>query len=341
MRGDVDVRPVDHRECERLLDLVRLSLGEGRIPREASYWKWKHESNPFGTSPGLVAESNGELVGLRIFMRWMWASGDRQFRSVRGVDTATHPDWRGRGIFSRLTLALCREMEADGVGFGFSTPNAQSRPGLLKMGWSSLGRTSLRIRLLKPLQVLRSRIRRSDDAAPEPGGAVPVAGASVAALVQEEGLPDLLIEASRADGRLSTPLSVDYLRWRYAEIPGFEYRCLWQIEGAAQAAVIFRVKDQTHLRELRVCEMVVAPNSASRKAGRALLNEVLAGNPADYAAGMAASSTPESSVLTRSGFVPAPRVGPILTVRRLAGTPAVDPIHRRNWRLSIGDLELF
>ena len=60
-------------------------------------------------------------------------------RAVRAVDTATHPDFRGQGVFSALTLGALEELRSDGVAFVFNTPNERSRPGYLKMGWQPVG----------------------------------------------------------------------------------------------------------------------------------------------------------------------------------------------------------
>ena len=57
---------------------------------------------------------------------------------------------------------------------------------------------------------------------------------------------------------------------------------------------------------------------------------------------MAASGTTERRALTMAGFLPAPRVGPILTVRPLDETAEQTSLfHWSGWSASIGDLELF
>ena len=57
-------------------------------------------------------------------------------RAVRAVDTITAPEARGRGVFTRFTLAILSNeiTRDDDVSFVFNTPNDQSRPGYLKMG---------------------------------------------------------------------------------------------------------------------------------------------------------------------------------------------------------------
>lgn len=342
MGSDVLIRPATQADTGQILDLVKLSLGEGRIPRHIAYWGWKHGSNPFGPSPCLVAESDGHLVGLRAFMRWNWRARGATVPSVRAVDTATHPDWRGQGIFSRLTLALLEWVKAEGVAFVFNTPNKQSRPGYLKMGWVSLGRTSFWVRPLQPLQMIRSLLS-SRPSERSLGDADAGAGCSSAReLVEQPALSRLLDALAQREDRLATPRSREYLHWRYVAIPGFAYRAVWSLDRDDGAVIIFRSKTQGPLRELRLCEVLVGQTAASREMGQDLLRSLVRGAAAHYATGMAVPGTPAQRVLLQSGFLPAPRMGPVMTVRPLNGvTSGLDPLRRSSWRLSAGDLELF
>lgn len=341
--ADLQIRPALATDTDRILQLVKLSLGEGSIPRHTAFWTWKHADNPFGPSPVLLAEAEGELVGLRVFMRWTWMSHGTPISAVRAVDTATHPDWRGRGIFSRLTLALADQMQEEGVGFVFNTPNDKSRPGYLKMGWRSVGRTSFWLRPLRPLRSIRTLLAsRSSPAAAAEGAGVPDDAHRVEDLFRQPELPRFLEALQDDESRLCTPRSSDYLRWRYAQIPGFAYRGIWSFDRDDGAVIIFRSKDQGSLRELRLCEVLVTQSSGSIRLGAGLLRKVISGADADYVTGIAARRTPEQRVLLRCGFLPAPRLGPILTVRPLNRlTNGVDPLRRADWRASAGDLELF
>lgn len=343
---DLVVRRADPTDIDPILELLRLSLGEGRIPRSREYWAWKHERNPFGPSPVLVAEANGQIVGVRAFMRWSWSSREATIPAVRAVDTATHPDWRGRGVFSRLTQALVQEMRDEGVALVFNTPNEISRPGYLKMGWSSLGRVSLWVRPRRWLRLTRALIKREreegkgidrDMAATGRAGPRPLSE-----LVRASEREDFLERLPRFDARLSTRLTPEYLRWRYAAIPGFEYGAAWSWEPDQRAAIVCRVRSHKGLRELRLCEAMVERGRRSIRQAARLIGVVARETRADYAAAMAAAGTPERQALLWAGFVPAPRLGPVLTVRPLTnhrGDP--DPLLRSSWHLSIGDLELF
>ena len=342
MSSELVVRPGTPDDTGRILDLVKLSLGEGLIPRESAYWAWKHHANPFGTSASLLAESDGRLVGLRVFMRWTWQVGGASVAAVRAVDTATHTDWRGKGIFSRLTLKLLDQMKAEGVSFVFNTPNSQSRPGYLKMGWVSMGQTSFWMRPLRPVELIRTRMsgtKRSSVATSTPPAEQ---GSPVRSLMEQPELARFLEALPVPADRFATPRSSDYLRWRYADVPGFEYRTAWRFEGDHGAVVIFRTKRQSPIRELRFCEVMVGDSGRSRRMGRALLRSIARNSDAHVATAMTVTGTAPHNVLIGAGFLPAPRMGPIMTVRPLNGAmTGRDPLQRSSWHLSAGDLELF
>lgn len=323
-----------------VLELMRLALGEGPLGRTAEMWHWKHEANPFGPSAGLIAEAGGRLVGLRLFLRWRWRAGAAEIAAVRAVDTATHPGWRGRGIFRRLTLELLREMAEEGAGLVFNTPNSQSRPGYLKMGWRTVGRLRLEIRpvwgrLLRGLLGGRAAV-----------DALGVAdfGRPVQDLVEAAGLETWLGGVFAGEERLHTVRTASWLRWRYADVPGLGYRAVWDLDpdGAAGAAVVARARRRGGRVELSLAEVLVSPDRASRGRLQRLLAELVRDSGADYLLALAAARTPERRALRRGGFFPVVVPSRHFTVRPLAAMPAgLDPMRWDAWRLSLGDLELF
>src|SRR2546428_1238947 len=102
-RPAVTIRPFEDADEPVVLDLLSASLGDGPAGRRPpEFFRWKHIDNPFGRSYMILAESDGRVVGFRSFMRWRFRAGDATVLGVRAVDTATHPDVQGRGIFRNL-----------------------------------------------------------------------------------------------------------------------------------------------------------------------------------------------------------------------------------------------
>lgn len=329
----VQIRRGDDRDVPAILELMKRSLGEGTIPRTPEFWAWKHRDNPAGRSPFLVAEASGELVSVRVFMRWTFHVGDREIPAVRAVDTATHPDFQGKGIFRKLTLGLVEEVSSAGVAFVYNTPNDRSRPGYLKMGWQTVGRISLWVRpRLRAVTRAFPGAHREGPAAAKTMLEVSSEALTVASLARLRGLCD-------SPRRYGTRLDRGYLLWRYVKCPGIRYR-LASVDPE-RALVAFRVRQRGRFRELTLCDVLAERSSRGARAATATITGLLRDLSPDHAVCAAHAALPETKVLVAAGFMPVPRLGPILTVRPLnvAGLP--DPRARGSWGASVGDLELF
>ncbi len=151
------IRIATEQDTEAIVALLKLSLGDVSTIKSATYWRWKHIENPFGKSHVLIAEEDGIIVGIRAFMQWRWSNGSREFTALRAVDTATHPDYQGKGIFKKLTMELIDRRRAAGDDFIFNTPNDQSRPGYLKMGWQVVGRLPVALSIRRPVRMIVNR----------------------------------------------------------------------------------------------------------------------------------------------------------------------------------------
>ncbi len=319
-RPSPEIRPLDDGDRDAVLDLFVAALGWQDDDAHRRLFWWKHETNPFGRSPGWVVDDGGEVVAVRLMMRWAFRRGGRVVRAVRAVDTATRPDHQGAGLFSALTREAVAACRAEGVAFVFNTPNDQSRPGYLKLGWRDVGRlpAAMRPRSLAQLPDL-ARGRQPADL-----WSLPLdIGVDVGTWLDGGGWrwPPPGHDASSTDRALRTALDADVLRWRYG-LPELHYR----VVDDGDAAVIVRLRRRGAGRELVVAQRFGAPASADRLAGD-LLGDV----DATHALRLGASSL-------RHGFLPLAGRGPRLTWRALAD-PGPPPLP--NWHFELGDIELF
>ena len=222
LKPQMQILSYSPRRSRALLELARLALGETRERRKTpELWSWKHGRNPFGRSQGLYAWDTeaARAIGLRMLMRWSFRRADASIvRALRAVDTATHPDWRRRGIFSTLTRRALEDARKEAC-FIFNTPNAASFAGYEKLGWKNVARFSIFRRTLvaprsaasgEPWDVCFSR------------GVLPFSEflerhARQARTIVRDW------EEMRGCSGLRTPRSLAYLRWRYAGHPQIRY----------------------------------------------------------------------------------------------------------------------
>jgi hypothetical protein len=308
-------------------DILRLlchTLGWVNDDRHRALFAWKHRDNPFGASPGWVAFDQEGLVGLRVFMRWVFRMGDEWITAVRAVDTATHPRARGRGIFRAMTMHGVQELSAAGVGWVFNTPNDQSAPGYLSMGWQRVGRLPATFR-----PVLRGVPRLASARRPADLWSVATSAGEDAGLVLDDasGLKDLLASAFPTFATVRTDRTVAYLRWRYGLGP-VAYRVLLRGATVREGLVFFRLRRRGLATEAVIADVLI-PGADYRAAGRLCLR-ALEWSAADYAVAIG-SARPR-------GWIPVPAHGPLLMWKALARH---EPPPFDLWELSTGDIELF
>lgn len=338
-RTSMVVRPWREDDLEPVLGLLRAALGDGPAGRRPSeFFTWKHFENPFGRSFMLIAEADGMPIGLRAFMRWRFRTGGHTVNAVRAVDTATHPDHQGRGIFSMLTRQAI-EILRDDVDLIFNTPNEKSQPGYLKMGWQVVGRVPILIGPHRPLRValgFRSARHPVLPGSPKPK---PAGETAATALAEADAVSRLLASCRTTDDRFRTDDDVAYLRWRYGSAPLLDYRALRE-EGpnGLRGLALFRVRPRGRLWECTVAELIVEDGDEAA-AGR-LLRRVRRESGADHVAASFPARSVQASAARRHGFVRAPG-GLTMVVNPLRDGTRPDPLSLASWAVRLGDLEVF
>lgn len=274
----MDLRRATPADEAQILDLAQRTLGWGPEPRWAELFRWKHDDNPCGPSPRWVAVDEGRVVGFRVFLRWRFTDqAGRRLHAVRAVDTATDPDHQGRGIFKRLTTAAIAELVDEGVDFVFNTPNDQSRPGYLKMGWVVVGRPSIAtvptgVRGL----VRQTRARTAASLWSEPS----TTGLSAIDVLGTESAATLAGSLGATD-HLTTERSIDFLRWRYG-LERLNYRAVRLGADAADGIAIYRERRRGAALEATVTEVLVPDVADAGRRRRRLLREVRRTTAGDY-----------------------------------------------------------
>jgi hypothetical protein len=244
-------------------------------------------------------------------MMWRWQRGKQMFSALRAVDTATHPDHQGKGIFKKLTLEALEIGRERGDHFVFNTPNSQSKPGYLKMGWEGIGRLKVQVR---PLNLLKFKsdtceFRLSDDLA------------VVSNLLNSNH--DILKES----GKLFTPKDLDYIKWRYINNPLQKYHIVFDNEFF----IAGYLKKHRYFSEFRISEAITSEK------GKILAKSAIL-NLAQSSKASILSLSPNSGIQYKIGITE--KIGPILTYRPINLTQP-ECTDLKTWNYSLGDLELF
>jgi hypothetical protein len=316
--SDPEIREAGAADVPGILETMKLSLGETPLlKRTPSLWEWKHHQNPFGRSIVLVADHQGVIAGVRALMRWdLQTPSGAVVKCVRPVDTATHPRFLRRGLFRRLTMNALDIARDNAIDLVFNTPNEQSAPGYLKMGWHHVSWIGAQVRI----RIGRAAVP-SDSAPPSIEDIAP--GVAPAPRIPRS----LLSEPARA---MRTPHSEQYLDWRFKAHPSASYG--W-VAGSHESGLVVRASTRRGRSELVASDILGVPHpSPVRRAAKA--------SRARYMAGWFSPGSPKRPAAIRGGLLPVPGVRALRLVTMPISDLEDDPLDLTSWDLSTSDLEL-
>lgn len=304
--------------------------------------RWQYWDNPFGPARSWVAEADGALVG-------HWAAvpvpvhvDGRAVAGAKGVDIATDPAHRGRGVFTAVARALVDDAHRHGLEVLLTHPNPASVGAVRHAGAALVGCATAHVRpldaawLARRLHVPAALVRPVARAAPpEPGGDQAVELAAPPA--------DLDALWARVAPAAGTGIVRDatWWRWRYGERPGGGYRFVAArragvLTGAAALAVHERYGGRFGL----VCELL----AVDRRAARDLVGRLAGVARARGAVGLAAVALPgsrEAHLASRAGLRRLPRRLEPRPLRVMVLAPGADSaaLAARRWTMAWGDLD--
>ena len=226
----MEIRLFRDDDRDGLISLLR-TVFDGWHADPPSHWNWLYERNPAGTSSIGVAVEDGDIVAsysaCPVPMQW----GDQQILVGLGIDLATHPAFRRRGLFERVAEAAIADAERRGFGFILSYTQwggASAIGQTQKLGFS---RAFMLRRLVKILDWPRALAFKLGLAHRAPTRAD--VSDTIHAIVSAAAATGISVEkAPTIDRSRTTPVtrairvekSERHVRWRYSNHPEAPYR---------------------------------------------------------------------------------------------------------------------
>lgn len=99
---------------------------------DTSYLDWLYRRNPLGEAVGFNAVDEGRLAAHYICTRALVEFDGVETPALLSLNTATHPDYQGRGLFTRLAEHTYEAGASEGAGLVYGVANANSTPGFVR-----------------------------------------------------------------------------------------------------------------------------------------------------------------------------------------------------------------
>jgi GNAT superfamily N-acetyltransferase len=118
------------------------------------YLRWLYVDNPAGTVIGMDAMEGDRLAAHYVCIPAnVWLFGEKR-RALLSLNTATHPDFQGKGLFTTLAKKTYENGAGQGFTAVFGVANGNSTPGFIrKLGFQLVTPLDARVGLGRPVDV--------------------------------------------------------------------------------------------------------------------------------------------------------------------------------------------
>ncbi|MCK5691801.1 MAG: GNAT family N-acetyltransferase [Bacteroidales bacterium] len=247
------IRAAESQDMEGVLGLLNgvfSSQQRSTYRRDQKFWNWKYLENPFGRALLSVAEVNNSIVGVDNLWPWELQSGNSLIRAVQACDSAVHPDYRGKGLFTAMRSHGLERAKQEDIDLVFNYPNTHSLSVNLALGWQHLGKVKWWVKLLQPSDVIAGRL--------SPEHARPVI------IDDKYRIDPPLIQELESGSRAESSLirinrKAGFHAWRYEKHPSRSYGMVRVEHGSNSALAIFTISQKGRTREMVVVDLLGSP----------------------------------------------------------------------------------
>lgn len=162
MENNYVIKPLDldQNSLEQVAQLLKKSF-----PLEEKYslsfLNWQYNENPDGKVIGFNAFLNDELVAHYVCIPQKWKYQNKVFKTLLSLNTATHPNHQGKGLFTQLANATYNEAKKENYCFVLGVANQNSFPGFInKLNFLHLCTLDARIGFYKATNNSHSEFHR-------------------------------------------------------------------------------------------------------------------------------------------------------------------------------------
>lgn len=215
--------------------LLKAAFGKWQ---DEPYWYWMYRDRPGEEKPIIwVAEEEGRIVGHYALVPVAMFVDGSKMQGSQSVDTATDPQFRGRGIFQTLAKLAYSDAESRriAISYGFSVIGDPAYLGFTKkLGWKHVGMMLSGVKVLNYLELIRALFAKplqeglgstNEQAMKDSFDSLNmiISNYEVKTLCCFDDEFESVAEFSTKLGRIIVERSVGYLTWRYVNKPVSSY----------------------------------------------------------------------------------------------------------------------
>jgi len=337
--------------------LIRLteSTYPGREISNQDYLQWEYEKNPHGNALIHVASEGEKLVAQYLVIPHDYIVEGKILKGSLSLNTLTHPIHRGNALFPKLAEQTYLSCLRNNVIFTLGVPNANSFPVFKDhLNFEILGRVPFLIKSFKPKSVLwhlftRKRLKHGLDIELNTDSVRDAGGDLISCFNPNTDAEsyEAFLKRFTEEKSVATYRSIDFLRWRYLDIPIRKYHIFKQMnDGKITAFAVIRCREIYGLRSAVLMDFIFTGDQKSARAFIDQIFELLEKNNIELIICAMQGSSNEFNLLKKAGFYKVPerflpqQLDLIIKVHK--EVPESEHIRNfKSWFFTFGDYDIF
>lgn len=311
--SSITIRPYRFGDERALVGLFQKAFGH---PTTEEHWRWKLKAQPSAVENVWLAMFDDQPVFQYAGIPTRFWLSQTPASTMVSVDTMTAPEFRRRGLLTRVAGRVYAEWRDRGIAFVIGLPNEQWGSRAAALGWQALFPLQWLVRPLRPEAILarrlnvsllreatflsavwnrflQGRVRRDPRITTEP-------------IQHADDAFDEFWERSKAEWMFSTVRDRAWVSWRFLSSPTRAYRLtLARRDGMPSGYCVHSVTRTQGRTSANLVELFVPrADYATRDTLLCELIENLLAAKAEVLFTLAVPGTPLFSWLRRAGFLP-------------------------------------
>lgn len=250
-----EVRICREHEGPEIVSFLREQFGE---PVDLRQWRWRNFGGPGGEAIviGAYELEGGTLIGLAGAVPQRLKIGGRQGVCYFGADTVVKKRWRYRGVHADLSQVIAREVQEAGGMLYFGMPNENAAQPIKKLGGTHLVTVPAYAKVLEWRPVCARLLGEGLFSRFVARGAPLLfgwrfrrtTGETAKTVVHFDSGFDRLWERNAALHVIAGVRNARFLRWRFASVPGRNYK-IFRVGGEdLRGYAVLRVIEKFNLK---------------------------------------------------------------------------------------------
>jgi Acetyltransferase (GNAT) domain len=333
------------------IELTRLFQRAFGRTISVDHWRWKLRSEPHSFDNVWLAMNGDQPVFQYAGIPLRFKLADRPVQAVVSVDTMTAPEFRRRGLLTRVAGEAYSSWREAGAAFVIGLPNENWGSRASALGWQPLFPLQWLVCPLRPEVILANRTGWSALRHLTPLGAAwqavvksrirPDMNIRIERVSRADSAFDTLWERCNGDWTYSTIRDRHWVQWRFLSAPSQRYEILLaRRNGAAVGYLAHSVIESAERVTALIAELYAARTDlATRDSLLAALMERLRDTSAASIYALGIPGTDEATWLRRAGFFPS-HAFPVQLVPLISDLPLERMSDARQWNLSGADFDI-